>query len=413
MTPYNYSSKVATGSRVGGIFTLIFRWKGSVYKLLGVDMMIWVLLYSLLSCIYRFVLLPDQRMMFEKVVLYCRDFSNHIPLTFILGFYVTTVLNRWWGLWNALPWPDDLILYLTSYLSGQVKYYSLKSPLLLGQAIDAQNFPNAGLMEEGERLMMQAMVGKNMRSMFWVPHMWAASILQKAREEQRIGSDMGLRSILDTLSAFRRACAVCQHVDYIQVPLVYSQVVTIACYSFYSAALLGSQFIDPDTEKALDIYVPIITLFQLVLYVGWLKVAESLINPYGEDDDDFQLNWLIDRHINVSHVMGDGLNREFKGYTWEEMFPWLFNKSLAPKQRLLAFAHKMDKDISSKGQSGEDEGRLPNDPAVLQATTLMQIMRGHLEPPPPPPLILQTNTSIPELDPDDKDILFESNWSRL
>ncbi|CAG0893223.1 unnamed protein product [Darwinula stevensoni] len=275
-----------------------------------------------------------------------------------------------------------------------------------------------GLMEEGERLMMQAMVGKNMRSMFWVPHMWAASILQKAREEQLIGSDMGLRSILDTLSAFRRACSVCHHVDYIQVPLVYSQVVTIACYSFYSAALLGSQFIDSDTEKVIDIYVPVITLFQLVLYVGWLKVAESLINPYGENDDDFDLNWLIDRHINVSHVMGNGLNRDFKRYTWEEMFPWLFNKSLAPKPLLLAFAHKMDMDITSKGQSGEDKGRLPNDPAVLQGTTLMRIMRGHLaedpsdaEPPPPPPLILQTNTSIPELDPDEKDFLLESRHS--
>ncbi|CAG0879093.1 unnamed protein product [Darwinula stevensoni] len=39
----------------------IAQWKGSVYKQLGVNMMIWVLLYYLLSCIYRFVLLPDQR----------------------------------------------------------------------------------------------------------------------------------------------------------------------------------------------------------------------------------------------------------------------------------------------------------------------------------------------------------------
>ena len=36
--------------------------------------------------------------------------------------------------------------------------------------------------------------------------------------------------------------------------------------------------------------------------ICFLKVAEQLINPFGDDDEDFELNWLVDRHMKASFL---------------------------------------------------------------------------------------------------------------
>ncbi|KIH49858.1 hypothetical protein ANCDUO_20066 [Ancylostoma duodenale] len=47
------------------------------------------------------------------------------------------------------------------------------------------------------------------------------------------------------------------------------------------------------------------TALQYIFYVGWMKVAESLMNPLGEDDDDFECNYLIDRNLRVGLTIVD------------------------------------------------------------------------------------------------------------
>lgn len=49
----------------------------------------------------------------------------------------------------------------------------------------------------------------------------------------------------------------------------------------------------------LDLILPIFTILQFLFYMGWLKVAETLVNPFGDGDYDFELNWMIDRHLQV------------------------------------------------------------------------------------------------------------------
>ena len=39
---------------------------------------------------------------------YCEAYNNLIPIGFVLGFYVTLVVSRWWEQFNKIPWPGML-----------------------------------------------------------------------------------------------------------------------------------------------------------------------------------------------------------------------------------------------------------------------------------------------------------------
>lgn len=83
------------------------------------------------------------------------------------------------------------------------------------------------------------------------------------------------------------------------------QVVTLAVHTYFLTTLMGRQFLDPSKDydgHEVDFYFPVFTFLQFFFYMGWLKVAEVLINPFGEDDDDFDMNWLVDRNLQVCRL---------------------------------------------------------------------------------------------------------------
>lgn len=39
--------------------------------------------------------------------------------------------------------------------------------------------------------------------------------------------------------------------------------------------------------------------FQYLAYLSWLRLGEVSVNPFGEDDDDFDIVSLFNNHVNV------------------------------------------------------------------------------------------------------------------
>uniref|UniRef100_A0A915KQP8 Bestrophin homolog n=1 Tax=Romanomermis culicivorax TaxID=13658 RepID=A0A915KQP8_ROMCU len=102
-----------SSSNLTTFLRLLLRWRGSIYKLLFKEIIVYLCVYFLLSFIYRITLNDDQKLLFEGLALFCEKYLSYIPLNFVLGFYVSTVVTRWWNVFNALAWVDRCRYHFT------------------------------------------------------------------------------------------------------------------------------------------------------------------------------------------------------------------------------------------------------------------------------------------------------------
>jgi hypothetical protein len=71
------------------------------------ELTLWTLAFLTISLIYRHVLSLGHQEIFENLVHYLSTgMDTTIPLTFMLGFFVTQVVSRWSSILNGLGWID-------------------------------------------------------------------------------------------------------------------------------------------------------------------------------------------------------------------------------------------------------------------------------------------------------------------
>ncbi|PAV78884.1 hypothetical protein WR25_06956 [Diploscapter pachys] len=172
----------------------------------------------------------------------------------------------------------------------------------------------AGLMTEAEMKEFDSIESRHVK--YWQPMHWLFSLVRRAREETFITGEVIYVDLMEKLRQFRVDVLSLTLYDWVPVPLVYTQVVHLAVRSYFMVALMGRQYIHPTRD--VDGFTK--TNFRFTFYVGWMKVAEVLLNPFGDDkcfslflkinrlflnDDDFEVNWLIDRNLQVGLLVVD------------------------------------------------------------------------------------------------------------
>ncbi|XP_025139738.3 bestrophin-3 isoform X6 [Bubalus bubalis] len=310
-----YSSKVANATFFG-FHRLLLKWRGSIYKLLYREFIVFAVLYTAISLMYS-VHGSD-----EHGRLLRRTLMRYVNLTSLLIFRSVST-----AVYKRFPTMDHVV--------------------------------EAGFMTADERKLFDHLKSPHLK--YWVPFIWFGNLAAKARKEGRIRDSVDLQSLMTEMNRFRSWCSLLFGYDWVGIPLVYTQVVTLAVYTFFFACLIGRQFLDPTKGYAghdLDLYIPIFTLLQFFFYAGWLKVAEQLINPFGEDDDDFETNWCIDRNLQVSLLAVDEMHMSLpkmkKDIYWDD-------SAARPPYTLAAADYCIPSFLGSTVQMGLSGSDLPGD----------------------------------------------------
>ncbi|KAJ1372056.1 hypothetical protein KIN20_034116 [Parelaphostrongylus tenuis] len=280
-----------------------------------------------LSGLHRiFLSSTDRQRIFEDICIFFDQHSTFIPVTFMLGFYVTAVFNRWWQVFGNIGWIDQPSLQITMSIRGDderskilrrtcIRYLVVMEALVFRDISTSvrSRFPTprhlvtSGLMTEREFEEYEAVVSPHAK--YWLPIQWLYSLITLAKDESRIKGEHIYVALVEQIAQYRVKLVRLVLFDWVPVPLVYTQVVHLAVYSYFLVALFGRQYLDRDAvKKSINIYVPIMTILQFTFIVGWLKVAEVLLNPLGEDDDDFECNWIIDRNLQLGFSVEECYN---------------------------------------------------------------------------------------------------------
>uniref|UniRef100_A0A914C9B8 Bestrophin homolog n=1 Tax=Acrobeloides nanus TaxID=290746 RepID=A0A914C9B8_9BILA len=315
--------------------SLMLRWRGSLWKAVLKDLIAFYIAYYIILFAQWYLLDEQQKTYFTGWINWCEIGTQYIPLSFLLGFFVAVVVARWWEQFNWISWPDKMMMMIAACLPGPenlvvrktiARWSSLQAAIAWSgiSVRTLKRFPTerhlveSKLMTEEEYDMYtntNAPHGK-----WFIPIIWIVNLVKQMYKQKKIDT-IQMDMILKHVYSYRDGFAMLFVYDWVKIPLVYTQVVAIATYGYFLICLVARQpkLDEASMQKEICILFPIFTTFQLLFYLGWLKVGQFLMNPFGEDDDDFELNYVLDRNTCIANMMASELADQLPTYLSVEL----------------------------------------------------------------------------------------------
>lgn len=329
-----YTPMVATASNFCMFWKAMKIYRGSVYKIIWRDLLFFIVIYLTIQLTSVFVFSKSQQFAFKRM----RDSfyikRKYIPMHFVLGFFVLLVVDRWRFVHRSIPTADTFSLLLNSAISSNseksrlmrraIVRYMIVSYIINLRTLSLkmrkrfptfQSIVNLGILLKNEEEILEKIEKQTLMTTYVIPLVWATNIINRARKEGFINNDCIVQDLLTELGHYRRKLGNLLCFDLVSIPLFYIQVVTLSIYSYFFTTIIGYQVCSEDGVQLMEIAVSLIyASLDFTFHVGWVKVAEVLINPFGEDDEDFDVDRMVDRNLKAANMIVDYMRIEEPNY---------------------------------------------------------------------------------------------------
>ena len=245
-------------------------------------------------------------------------------LTFLLGFYVSFTINRWWKQITSVPTVDGLCVALGAFIWVDpsktedeiyvkegvtvkqfkhtiARYFLLSWTMVMstvGKPLEDKlkhplDFNKKGLITYEEYVSLKTKHGGDTWKGKWsLPLLWAGSMICEAAQATKDNDHVKikeLKEIMNAVNRFQASLSDVLHYEANRSPDLIDQTIRLAVWFWVAMGIFSSQgMVNKEFNigivGALFMNFPLLHIIKYFLIISWLKTAAYLENPFGNDE---------------------------------------------------------------------------------------------------------------------------------